>query len=374
MNFNFHMPTRVIMDEDCILKNSFVLKDIGHKALIVTGAKSAKKNGSLQDVTEALRKAGIDFVIYDKVMSNPTVNCVYEGAKYAKENLVDFVIGIGGGSPMDAAKAIALLAVQDKNKEELFSCSFENKVLPLVMVPTTAGTGSEVTPYSILTNDMAQTKTSISTPLIFPKLALLDPNYMKNLSLTVTVNTAMDALSHSIEGMLSVRSTTFSDMIATESIKRITQSLDKIQIGKGITSGSNITMDIREKLLYGSMLAGIVITHTGTSAVHSMGYSLTYFKNIDHGRANALLLPSFLRFVSKNEPLLVKRILLAMEMETTDEFETFFLHLLGEREKLTMDEIERFAGIAIQAKNIVNSRVVPDKEDIIQVYTRSLHL
>lgn len=110
MNVQFYMPTRVVMGEDCIAENAELLKTLGKRAIIVTGRHSAEKNGSLRDVTEALSGNGQDYILFNKVMSNPTIACVYEGAAAAKQNQADFVIAIGGGSPMDAAKAIALLA------------------------------------------------------------------------------------------------------------------------------------------------------------------------------------------------------------------------------------------------------------------------
>jgi alcohol dehydrogenase class IV len=371
MNVSFYMPTRVLMMADCVCNNAALFKDFGQKALIVTGTGSARKNGALQDIAQALDSADILYVVFDKVMPNPTVACVYEGADYARKAGADFVIGIGGGSPMDAAKAIALLAVQDIAQEELFSGRLGRGALPLVLVPTTAGTGSEVTPYAILTNDRSQTKTSISAPFLFPRLALLDAKYTKHLSMITTINTAVDALSHAIEGMLTVRATEMSNGVAAESLRKIVPCLRYLSPDKEHGT-SSLTMDIREKLLYGSMLAGIVISHTGTTAVHSMGYSLTYFKNIDHGRANGLLLPSFLRFTAKNDPETVKRILAAMEIGTIDEFEALFLRLLGDREQITEKELEKYTGIALNAKNIPNSKVVPGREDIINIYSRSL--
>lgn len=138
-------------------------------------------------------------------MSNPTVECVYDGAETAMEEEVDFVIAIGGGSPMDSAKAIALLAVSDIERKNLFDGNIGNKALPMIHIPTTAGTGSEVTPYAILTNHEKQTKKSIASPCLFPTYALLDAKYTKNLGLATTVNTAIDSLSHSVEGMMSKR-------------------------------------------------------------------------------------------------------------------------------------------------------------------------
>lgn len=374
MNINFYMPTKVVMMEDCINKNSELIRGFGRKALIVSGAASAKLCGALQDITDALNRMEIEYCIYDKIKCNPSISAVYDGAEFAKTNRADFIIGIGGGSPMDAAKAIALLAAQEIKEEELFSSCYENKALPIIMIPTTAGTGSEVTPYAVLTNDKRMTKTSISTPMIFPKLALLDAKYTNNLPYSITINTALDALSHAIEGMLTVRSSAMSDHIALESINQITEGLKSISSGKNPGCPGQISEAVREKLLYASMMAGMVIAQTGTTAVHSMGYNLTYFKNVEHGRANALLLPSYLRFVAKSDTNIIKCILTAMAMETMDEFEALFLRLLENSESITQKELERFATIAIQAKNLKNSKVTPDKEDIINIYSRSLQI
>ena len=372
MDINFFMPTKIILSEDCINKNAIRMKDYGKKAMIVTGANSAKASGALQDVINALHSQGVDFELYDRIRSNPSIASVYEGADFAKEKGVEYIIGIGGGSPMDAAKAIALLAAQELSEEELFLGKYEDKVLPIILIPTTAGTGSEVTPYSILTNDVKQTKTSISSPLLFPKIAFLDARYTKSLPMLTTINTALDALSHAIEGMMTVRADYSSNSLAMESIKRIAQCLGSLTPSSAENSSSKLSIDLREKLLYASMLAGVVIAHTGTTAVHSMGYCLTYFKNVDHGRANGLILPSFLRFIARHDSDTVKKILSAMGVTTLDEMEAIFLRLLGERESITMKEIERYTTIAFQAKNVVNSKVKPTKEDIENIYARSL--
>jgi alcohol dehydrogenase class IV len=372
--YQFFMPTKIIMAEDCIRNNAEQMKSFGHRAFIVTGANSAKSSGALQDIIEALDSLGISYEIYDKIKSNPTIASVYDAAAIAKEKKSDFVIGIGGGSPMDAAKAIALLATQDLDEERLFSGNYEAKALPIVAVPTTAGTGSEVTQYSILTNDKKQTKTSISSPALFPRIAFLDAKYTMNLPMQITINTALDALSHAIEGMLTVRASLVTDALALESISRISQCLRYLSPLKEIGAGNQLSGEVREKLLCGSMLAGIVIAHTGTTAVHSMGYCLTYFKNVDHGRANALILPSFLRAVAKSEQETITRILNAMGLTSMDDFEAILLRLLGERESITQKDLERYTSIAIQAKNVSNSRLKPDRECIENIYARSLQI
>lgn len=185
----------------------------------------------LTNVTTALTAEGREYAIYNKVMSNPAIACAYDGAAVARAEKADFVVAIGGGSPMDAAKAIALLASQYIPPEQLFSGKYKNEVLPMALVPTTAGTGSEVTQYSILTNDKAMTKTSIATHLLFPAVTFLDAGYTMNLPVTTTINTAIDALSHSVEGMLSVKSSLITDILARDSISCISKRLDSLKAG-----------------------------------------------------------------------------------------------------------------------------------------------
>jgi alcohol dehydrogenase class IV len=371
MNFKYYMPTKIITGENCIVSNSNLFKEYGEKALIVTGKHSAKINGSEADVILALEAEKIAYVTYDKVISNPTVESTYEGALIAKENQVDFIIAIGGGSPMDAAKGIALLAAQKIVEEELFSGSYENKVLPLIAIPTTAGTGSEVTQYSILTNDRLQTKTSIATELIFPKLAFLDAKYMDKLSVTNTINTAIDALSHAVEGMLSVRSSVISNALAIESIALIMAEIPVMKDALEQDDRKMISLKVRENLLQASVLAGMVIAQTGTTVVHAMGYSLTYFKGIDHGRANGMLLGEYLIFVQKKNPKIIEKILQAMNMETLEGFIESMNELFGKKEILTVEECLHYSKKSMQTKNIANSLVQPEEEDLVEMYQKA---
>jgi alcohol dehydrogenase class IV len=374
ITYKYYMPTRVIMGKGCIIQNNEVFKTLGKKALIVTGAQSAKRNGSEKDVKTALEAAGIRYLVFDKVMSNPTISCVYEGVKIARENGVDFIIAIGGGSPMDAGKAIALLTAQNIPEENLFSGPYENKVLPMALVPTTAGTGSEVTQYSILTNDKGQTKTSIASDLLFPTVAFLDAKYTKDLPVETTINTAIDALSHAVESMLSVRASTISNTLASESIRMIMDCVpDMLQ---ALESGPEVRFnpEKREKLLQASYMAGMVIAQTGTTVVHSMGYSLTYFKDIDHGRATGLLLGEYLRLVEKVQPDLIGRILRAMNLSGVDSFQNLMNSLLRKIEDLSFEEICTYSKIAIQARNIPNCVVMPKEEDIREMFERSFEV
>ena len=362
----YYMPTQILMGEDCVGSNSSTFLNMGKKALIVTGKHSAKKNGSLDDIVNVLSANGQTWALFDSVMSNPTIECVYEGAAFAKSENVDFIIAIGGGSPMDAAKAISLLACQNIPEDKLFGGQYSDEILPMIMIPTTAGTGSEVTPYSVLTNDRAQTKNSISSNLLFPKIAILDAKYMVDMPKETTINTAIDALSHSIEGMMSLRANPIADSIALESIKRISRCFESLKSG-------NLTKDQRFELLYASTLAGIVIANTKTTAVHSMGYSLTYFHDIDHGRANGLLLGEFLKFIKRSWLERVNEILSAMGLSTVNEFITLLDELLGERERLTDEQIEKYVSITAKSGNVKNCPIIPDTKDLIDIFKNSMN-
>lgn len=268
---------------------------------------------------------------------------------------------------MDAGKAIALLACQNIKPEELFSGRYNETVLPVACVPTTSGTGSEVTQYSILTNNASETKMSIASPFLFPRISFLDARYTLDLPHSITINTAIDALSHAVEGMLSVRANELTVSLARESIGCLAKNFGSLKEG-------NLGFEEREQLLYGSMLAGMVIAHTGTTAVHSMGYSLTYFKGLDHGRANGLLLCAFLDFAARQNKTVVQSILDPMGFTKVSELKDTIDSLLGDKDAISAEELERFSSIAIRAKNITNSIVVPDRQDLKDFYRKSFKI
>ncbi|MDR2631997.1 MAG: iron-containing alcohol dehydrogenase [Treponema sp.] len=365
----YYIPTKVVGGENCVFENRSILKAIGKKALMVTGQTSAKKNGSYDDMVKALEANGQAYTLFDQVMANPTIACAFKAAEVAKHEACDFIIALGGGSAMDLGKAAAAIAVNPLPVEALFTTPFD-KALPVVAVPTTTGTGSEVTPYALLTNDAVQSKSSLSSPLLFPRAAFLDAGYLLSLSRNTFINTALDALSHGVEGMLGVRASLLTDAAAKSGIRTFAECLPALK------SGSLEEPAVREKLLFAATLDGMVIANTGTSVVHAMGYSLTYFRKVDHGRANALLLGAYLRFVQGKEQAAgtnrVGEILDALDMRSLDELDAALDDLLGVREPFTTAEIEQYAETAIHAKHIANGVIKPEKADLIEVLTKSL--
>ena len=355
--FTYFMPTKVVFGRDCVRAQGALLKELGAHALIVTG-RSSQRNGALFDVLSALSANGQVATVFDRVSPNPTVACVREGVALLNAAGADFLVAIGGGSPMDAAKAIATLAVQPRPDEEIFAGGYADSALPMAHVPTTAGTGSEVTPYSILTNDRKQTKTSISSPAMFPRLAFLDGKYMKELPTMSAVNTALDAFSHAAEGMLSRNATPMSDMLARESLRILYPLLAR-------TAGE-LTLEERDGLLYASMLAGMTIAQSGTTAVHGMGYPLTYFYHIDHGRANGLLLGETLRLCARKKVPALQDILSACG-DTLEGVCTTMDKLLGRREDIPAARLEEFAA-GVSEKHVRKSAYEPTREEVRAIY------
>lgn len=166
---NFFIPTKILSGINCLKENSNIFTTLGPRAFIVTGKKSSSQNGSLNDIIEVLEQNNIHYTLYNEINSNPSIQEVQDAAKIAKKTNPSFIIGIGGGSPLDAAKAIAILTTNNLNEKQLFSGIYSETPLPIIAIPTTAGTGSEVTPYSILTDHFNETKKASTVPLSFLK-------------------------------------------------------------------------------------------------------------------------------------------------------------------------------------------------------------
>ncbi len=361
----YFMPTKVITGKDCVRNNKELLKELGSKVLLVTGKRAAEITGAKKDMMDTLESVGVTCILFNKIEANPSIATVMEGMELAKQEKVSCIVAIGGGSAMDAGKAIALLAPNDLDQETLFDGPYLNPSLPVVAVPTTPGTGSEVTPYAILTDDTVQNKRNLSHETSFPKIAFLDAKYLEKLPKEVLCNTVVDALSHAIEGYLSKKATPISNVLAAESMRII---------GSNLTALKSIpTREILEELLYSSMLAGIVIAHTGSTALHAMGYSLTYFKSIDHGRANGLLMTEYLRFVGTEHGEKIDGVLSYLGIKDLTHLQELLDLLLVPGPVIAEEELRKYVSIAIKTKNIANTLVIPNEESLYTIFDKSLN-
>lgn len=357
--FMYEMPTRLYFGKNCIAQSGAALQQLGKKALLVTGRHSAKINGSQQALADTLDRLGISWIVFDEVENNPSIATVRKAAALGREQQVDFVIGIGGGSPMDAAKVIALLCTNEMDDVVLFTGPY-SKPLPIVTVPTTSGTGSEVTKVGVLTNPHAGTKQSVNTPLIFPVLSFADPSFTMSVSETVTVDTAVDALSHAVEGYMSRKSTPVSDVWAEEALRFLGMHLTELR--------GELSYAVREDLMYGSTLAGIVIAQTGTTLVHGMGYQLTYYKGLAHGRANGLLLPRYMELMEASMSDKAEKVWEILGLSGWRDLASFIKDIMPDSVDLTASEIDSYVALTMPARAVQNTSYDITPEVVASLY------
>ena len=314
-----YMPTNVYSQPNCVAAHGKELAALGKKAMLVTGRSSAKKTGALADVTAVLEENGVDYVIFDRVEENPSIETVMQARELAVAEQVDFCIGIGGGSPMDAAKAIALMAANPEKTEEVLYKAEPLRYLPVACIPTTCGTGSETTPYAILTRHALRTKKSISYR-IYPALALLDAKYLLTMPRTALVNTCVDALAHLIESYLNTNANELNRIYSRQGLAVWAQFKDRLM------QDALLPEDYWD-MIHASMIAGMAITHTGTSLPHGLSYAVTYEQGIPHGRAVGMFLGGYVEQYADQKDATAAVSLLGFA-NTTD-FRRYVTGLLG---------------------------------------------
>lgn len=255
--------------------------------MIVTDKPVLEKSGAMEKINSQLNNK--DIFLYDEIEENPSVNQINRLAIISRERNIELVLGVGGGSCMDAAKGIALLKNNEGEIEEYLRGKIPcNSPVPNICIPTSSGTGSEATPYAVFTDRKNNTKGAVSNPGLFPTVSIIDPELTWSMPESVIINTGFDALTHCIEAYMSTETFELNDQIALSGIKTVIDNLEKA-MKNNKTAMCNMS--------YASLLGGIVIAHASTILLHIMAYPLTVFNNIPHGRANAILLPGFMNFM-----------------------------------------------------------------------------
>ena len=362
MNFNFNLPTKIIFGCGTIKKlNQLIEKDIKN-ILIVTDKNVFNESNVQNAVLKVLKDFRIE--IFDDVKENPSLSIIKSGVKIAKKNNSQFVLGIGGGSPMDAAKGIAAFAT---NKGDIYDYVYGKELskdpLPIVCIPTTSGTGSEVTPYAIFTDVEKDRKICLSSQKIFPEYAIIDPTLTYSMPRHITINTGADTLTHAIEAYLSKHAFPLNDLLALQSIKIVLENLNL---------ASQKDKEAMNNMAYASMLSGITITHASTILLHIMAYPLTVFHNVPHGKANAILLPTFIEYMKRksNIPKKVKTIESMFEIFGGVKKYINGLDISTELSSygINMDEFEKFAQEVIVKDDIKITPAEVTIQDIIEIY------
>ena len=328
---NFYMPAKVYSEKNCVMNHAAELAALGTRALIVTGKSSARRCGAFADVTQALEKYGVSWVEFAEVEENPSVETIMRARKVGCKVEADFVIGIGGGSPMDAAKAVALMMRHpDENWEYLYDKTAETSTVPIAEIPTTAGTGSEVTAVSVLTRHDKHVKGSIPHK-IFANLALIDGKYVSAAPTRILANTTMDALCHLYESYIHSKATDYSRMCAEYGIKVWARSKDVI-LGR-----REATAEDYQNMMNASCMAGMAIAHTATSIPHALSYRLTYSAHMAHGKACGYFLAGYVR---EADPIDVGRILVLAGFTSIDALEDYYVTTCG-RDEVPMEILEQ---------------------------------
>lgn len=295
MDFNFFMPARVISGEQCVLAHGNLFSSLGQRCLIVTSGHAAKACGAMEDVEKVLKDCHIEYAVFSGIGANPILSQCEEAAHAAQTASADFLVGIGGGSVMDATKASAWLAANNADDGDvLMSGKLPHAPLPVVLIGTTAGTGSEVSAAAVLTIDSDHRKRSVTHPNCYARYVYADPRYTQTMSRSTTVSTALDAFAHAAEGWFAPQCGDVVTSFDEKAFELLTEGLFWLAENEGLPDKT-----LREKLYYGSLWAGMVLNATGTAFPHPLGYLLTENYALPHGMACAVFLPALFERAEK---------------------------------------------------------------------------
>lgn len=284
----FIVPGQIITGSGALTMAEETLKGLGKKALIVTD-KVMIQLGNCAKVETALKNQGIDYAIYSEIVGEPTDTMIENGLKVYKENGCDFLVALGGGSPIDSMKAIGSLVVNGGNISDYMGKVIDVEMPPLVAIPTTAGTGSEATQFTIITDTKKDIKMLLKGKVLMPKLAIIDPQFTMTAPPKITAATGLDALCHAVEAYTSRKAQTLSDSFAMSAVKRIFKSLP-VAFKDGKNEEARIQMSVA------ALEAGIAFNNASVTIIHGMSRPIGALFHVAHGLSNAMLMKECLGF------------------------------------------------------------------------------
>lgn len=342
VTFDFYNPTRIVFGSgklDTLSQQALP----GKKAmLLISCGKSTKVNGSLEKVKEQLAKAGAEYAVFDKIMENPVKEVIMESAAFARENGCDFILALGGGAVLDSSKAIAAMATNNGDLWDYVNGGtgkgrpLANKGLPIVTIPTSSGTGSEINCWGVISNLETKEKIGFGAECLVPVLSVVDPELMKTVPPRYTAYQGFDALFHNTEVMMSRGVNVLSEAIALSAIENIAKYLPR-----AVKDGNDI--EAREYVAYGSTVAGITMQLTSTTAQHSMEHAMSaYHHNLPHGAGLIMISVEFARyFIEKHacDGQFIK-MARAMGMPEADKPEDFLTALIALQKACGVDNLK----------------------------------
>lgn len=285
---HFVIPNHTVVGTNVLSEAAPLLKKMGNKAFIVTGRHVAVSD-MMKQLTALLDENGIDCVIFDGITGEPTDTMIENGVEMLKSSGCDFIIGIGGGSPLDSAKAIAAMAVNEGSIADYNGKEITGEILPLAAIPTTAGTGSEATKFTVITDSEKGIKMLLKGDVLVPKLAIVDSSFTVGAPKSVTSATGLDALTHAVEAYTSRKAFSMTDTLAVSAVKRIMKYLP-------IAYREPDNSLAREQMSIAALEAGICINNSSVTIVHGMSRPIGALFHVPHGMSNAMLLKECLSF------------------------------------------------------------------------------
>lgn len=285
---HFVIPNHTVVGTNVLGEAAPLLKKMGNKAFIVTGRHVAVSD-MMKQLTALLDENGIDCVVFDGITGEPTDTMIENGVEMLKSSGCDFIIGIGGGSPLDSAKAIAAMAVNEGGIADYNGKEITGEILPLAAIPTTAGTGSEATKFTVITDSEKGIKMLLKGDVLVPKLAIVDSSFTVGAPKSVTSATGLDALTHAVEAYTSRKAFSMTDTLAVSAVKRIMKYLP-------IAYREPDDSLAREQMSIAALEAGICINNSSVTIVHGMSRPIGALFHVPHGMSNAMLLKECLSF------------------------------------------------------------------------------
>ena len=284
----FIVPSQIVTGSGALDSVTAVLKTLGKKALIVTD-KVMIQLGNCKKVEDTLNNAGVSYVIYSEIAGEPTDTMIEGGLKIYKENNCDFLIALGGGSPIDSMKAIGSLVEKGGSISNFMGKTITSKMPPMVAIPTTAGTGSEATQFTIITDTKKNIKMLLKGKVLIPTLAVIDPQFTMTAPSKITAATGLDALCHAVEAFTSRKAQTLSDTFALSATKRIFKYLPI-----AFKDGKNV--EARIQMSVAALEAGIAFNNASVTLIHGMSRPIGALFHVPHGISNAMLMKECLNF------------------------------------------------------------------------------
>lgn len=379
MAFNFTCAPRTIFGEGALQTASSALSEFGKKALIVTG-KIITKTGLTKKVQDVLSENKIDSVVFNDLPGEPDDKMICAGLEIYKKENCDFIIGLGGGTPLDTAKAISAMAVLPGTLSDYIGKEMCGNFVPLVLIPTTAGTGSEATKFFVYTDTKTDAKLLMKGDSLLPKLAIVDFTYSISSPVSITVATGMDALTHAVEAYASKKANAVTDIYCLDAIKKIFKYLP-------VATKNPTDKTAREQMAIASYEAGVSINNSSVTLVHGMSRPIGALFHVPHGISNAMLIVECLRFAldgalerfadiarviecaskEDSDKVAAEKFLVALE-DLTKELKVPTLKEYGVDLKKFAEVEEKMAADAIASGSPSNTRKTVTKEDEIKIY------